>query len=583
MWSEQISEYIDLTYHKNLEDLMNHGTEGMDAHTIYHLKGDVIWALGPKAKHEIMRCQWGRGLKDVNVQELLKLFKKTFMPARNVFHSRAQFFNVKQEDGDTLDEFWKRLVDIDKKCEFNRILPEEIITYKFAATINDKKARDTYFKSPLKLRTVLETIELDNYNRKYGDKKPRSKRSKKTSSNSSSNGEQVAFTKPVRKRRPLDTERKKPPTRNCHFCGKPNWTSEHNCPAQKSLCNICKKTGHFAGVCKSKTVNRIHEEDETDSNTESWPEVDHIQSTNGVNRIEFYKAILLVEGQPIEFIIDTGSPITIIPPIINSKKLAKTAKCFVDVNKNPIKFKGEALVEVKTEKSRVMLSCLVTENKDTQPLLGLDWLDKLEIGLQGNRKTNIIRNITVDERNTKVLDELEDLFKNNHTIEGLTIDIQLKEDVKPIQQKRRPVPIHFQNSVRHELEKVIEKGHLEKADRTTEDCFISAVITIKIDESVKIALDSRMVNESCIKRKAAMPNMEELISKISAEITKSNGEIWMSKIDLNYAYGQAKLSKEAAKHCVFSVFGGDFTGNYRFKKGFYGLSDIPIVFQEHID
>ena len=57
----------------------------------------------------------------------------------------------------------------------------------------------------------------------------------------------------------------------------------------------------------------------------------------------------------------------------------------------------------------------------------------------------------------------------------------------------------------------------------------------------------------------------------------------MSKIDLNYAYGQAKLSKEAAKHCVFSIIGGDFTGHYGFKKGFYGLSDILTVFQEHID
>ena len=57
----------------------------------------------------------------------------------------------------------------------------------------------------------------------------------------------------------------------------------------------------------------------------------------------------------------------------------------------------------------------------------------------------------------------------------------------------------------------------------------------------------------------------------------------MSKIDLDYAYGQAKLSEEAAKHCVFSIIGGDFTGHYRFKKGFYGLSDIPTVFQEHID
>ena len=57
----------------------------------------------------------------------------------------------------------------------------------------------------------------------------------------------------------------------------------------------------------------------------------------------------------------------------------------------------------------------------------------------------------------------------------------------------------------------------------------------------------------------------------------------MSKIELDYAYEQAKLSKEAAKHCVFSVIGGNFTGHCRFKKGFYGLSDIPTVFQEHID
>ena len=61
---------------------------------------------------------------------------------------------------------------------------------------------------------------------------------------------------------------------------------------------------------------------------------------------------------------------------------------------------------------------------------------------------------------------------------------------------------------------------------------------------MKIALDPRKLNEACVERKAAMPNMEELISKISAEITKSNGEICMSKIDLDYAYGQAKLSKE---------------------------------------
>ena len=169
------------------------------------------------------------------------------------------------------------------------------------------------------------------------------------------------------------------------------------------------------------------------------------------------------------------------PPITSPIEIHKTTKCFVGVNKNPIKFKGEeAMVEVKTEKSKEVLPMLNTENKTTQPLMGLDWLDKLEIGLQGNKNTNIIRHIETDGRRQKIMNEYEDLFKNNHTIKDLTIDIQLKKDTKPIQQKGRPVPIHFQKTVKHELQKLIEKGHLEKADKTTENCFISpAVITIK--------------------------------------------------------------------------------------------------------
>ena len=283
--------------------------------------------------------------------------------------------------------------------------------------------------------------------------------------------------------------------------------------------------GHFAKVCKSKTVSRVKEVTSSDSNTEPWPEIDHIQSVSGVKRVDFYKEILLVQGQPIEFIIDTGLPVMIIPPIITLTEMMKTTKTFVDVNKNPIKFKGEAMVEVKTEKSKEIVPILITENKNTQQLLGLDLLDKLEIGLQSSKKTNVIRHVGEDERRQKIIDEQEDLFKNNHTIKDLTIDIQLKKDVKPIQQKGRPVPIHFQKSVGEDLEKLFESGHLEKADKTTENCFISpAVITIKKDKSVKIALDSRKLNEACVKRKAAMPNIEELISKFQPKLQKAKAK-----------------------------------------------------------
>ena len=81
-----------------------------------------------------------------------------------------------------------------------------------------------------------------------------------------------------------------------------------------------------------------------------------------------------------------------------------------------------------------------------------------------------------------------------------------------------------------------------------------------------------------------MPNLEKLSNQISVEITRDRTkELEMSKIDLDYAYSQIKLSKETSRQCVFAITEGKFSGYYRFKKEFYGLADIPAIFQETID
>ena len=115
----------------------------------------------------------------------------------------------------------------------------------------------------------------------------------------------------------------------------------------------------------------------------------------------------------------------------------------------------------------------ISQNKDTQPLLVLKWLEKLDIGLQGSKNSNIIRSVIRDERREKIIGEYDDLFNNNYTIKDLTIDIQLNNDTKSIQQKRRPVPINFQKIIRRELKKLIEKGHLQKADKMSKNCIAS--------------------------------------------------------------------------------------------------------------
>ena len=50
------------------------------------------------------------------------------------------------------------------------------------------------------------------------------------------------------------------------------------------------------------------------------------------------------------------------------------------------------------------------------------------------------------------------LFKDNHTFLDLEAKIELKSDHKPVQQKRRRIPIHLKKAVNKELNKLINLG-----------------------------------------------------------------------------------------------------------------------------
>ena len=97
-------------------------------------------------------------------------------------------------------------------------------------------------------------------------------------------------------------------------------------------------------------------------------------------------------------------------------------------------------------------------------------------------------------------------------------------------------------------------------------------------------LNSININDSCVKLGLQMPNKEQLLSHISTELPRvQNKPLWLSKVDLEYADGQSKLSGKTNIKRNFAIAGANITGCYRFIKGFYGLSVIPTKFQEKID
>ena len=188
-------------------------------------------------------------------------------------------------------------------------------------------------------------------------------------------------------------------------------------------------------------------------------------------------------------------------------------------------------------------------------------------------------------RNNKDTCEIQETIRNKPHYQERGGENTDKTGLLPKQQKARPIPYHLQDDVKNELDRLINSGHLQRLETIEEDCFVSpVVITVKKDKTVKIALDARKLNDSCIKKRPHMPNMDELLNQISSELSKNELDpIWISIIDLDYAYGQMKLSPETSKHCNFAITGEKINGYYRFLKGFYGPADIPTIFQEKIN
>ena len=89
---------------------------------------------------------------------------------------------------------------------------------------------------------------------------------------------------------------------------------------------------------------------------------DHRTTINGKSKCEFFTKRLSVSGEPIRFIIDSGSPLTLNP---NWKFKGKTAikpsnNKYNDVNGNDIKFVAITRAEIKT---RDKTKSTVTDNR----------------------------------------------------------------------------------------------------------------------------------------------------------------------------------------------------------------------------
>ena len=124
------------------------------------IQEDFIWGVGPQALYQITRAEYKTEPDSIKIKDLIRLFTEYYLPKRNTYHNRRDFFWAKQTEEETPEEFWRRLIEIEKECNFNTISAEELLISKYMTAFTDKKLRNKMMKEKtLELKKTIELIK----------------------------------------------------------------------------------------------------------------------------------------------------------------------------------------------------------------------------------------------------------------------------------------------------------------------------------------------------------------------------------------------------------------------------------------
>ena len=104
---------------------------------------DFIKGVGQEALYQITSDEYKREPDSIKILDLIRLFTEFYMPNRNTYYNRGDFFWAKQTEDETPDEFWRLFIEIEKECNFNTISAEELLMSKYMTAITDFKKYET--------------------------------------------------------------------------------------------------------------------------------------------------------------------------------------------------------------------------------------------------------------------------------------------------------------------------------------------------------------------------------------------------------------------------------------------------------
>jgi len=509
-----------------------------------------------------------------SIDELKDLLIHHLKPTNFETMERAKFNKIVRNSNESLKAFLLRVQQQSAKCNFGAELKTQLRDRLVAGINLPKLERKFLAEKALTYEKVKEIIEAhhdilsvvpDETVLFY----------KKQSCASNSSPQEVLFNK--KQKSFMDKARQKSSTEHkprvvvqnsfgkyaCFSCGGPHRRSV--CKFREAKCHKCGKIGHIQKVCHQKTVQFVGSS--SHNAEDSCLQVLGVVDSSSSERI--WETITFANGTKVNFIADTGSPIS----FISYNKLVDAGLSSVDIRPCHVSVSGitghrlptlgEIAVEVHTTKgNKGYVKFIVT--RDGPCILGLDSLRTLHV--------TWVFGVKVDKPFVslplqKLISECSSA-KGGMKVKPISLDVA-KSD--PIFCKARPMAFGIRDTVKAEIEKLISSGILEPVQTST---WATPIVTpLKANGQVRVCGDYRVTVNKVLKcASSTTPDVEEMLAGLS-------GSVIFSKIDLQNAFLQIPLSDKSKELTTINTIWGLY--RYRFMP--FGLTVAPAIFQDAIN
>ena len=462
-----------------------------------------------------------------------------FKPRKHISFERHVFRHAKQKDDETIDNFIVRLSKLSISCEYTVDQKEDMIRDQVVDGCKSTELRRKLLAVENltldKVRKIARTYELSVT---HASKMDKGEDSTKDTKEEEVNKVQKKKRTQFKPRGAPRTFNRPPPTNftrrtaQCYRCGRSGHYGKECQITRDAICRKCGKSGQFAKVCKTKQfttgkVNSLNQYFEEESDQEIFT---LSGKDDAIISIE-------IEGQSINFLIDSGSSINAIDKQTFEKLKTRksmlektTTKIFPYGSSKPIPLIGKTKMNatVNNETCAIEFHVIAGNGK---PLLGRK--SATELGLLHIGSVNCMHKSTTDE----ILGSYQDRFTGLGKLKDFKLELHVDESIKPVAQTARKIPFKMKKQLEHKLKELEDSDVIEKVQGPTP--WVSPLVVVpKANSDIRICVDMRCANKAVQRERFPMPNIEDIIQQM-------NGSSVFSRLDLSQSFHQIELDEKS--------------------------------------